>query len=219
MTKGKLAIFTDEGIFVTTEFNGDQYPGGRGDDSYRLIKGVNSLPDLQLASNVLCEMYGYDQAFVRCLAEKGSDAYAACCDFVEDYSRGGAWMWFSDYIYAKNIGRQPVELAVCKEGDPSVNCPSAEYRKLMPGEVIVINFGRVIPEEQFKTVKREEKKAPAKADNELLWNVLKEHWGHEVHIVGYGDEDDPANISLECEDCGCIILDAELYTIAARDDS
>ena len=54
--------------------------------------------------------------------------------------------------------------------------------------------------------------------NEILWNILKEHRGHKVSIASYGDWDNPANICLECEDCGEVILDAELYTICARED-
>ena len=30
--------------------------------------------------------------------------------------------------------------------------------------------------------------------------------------------DDPENISLKCEDCNEVILDAELYTICGRED-
>lgn len=54
--------------------------------------------------------------------------------------------------------------------------------------------------------------------DELLWDILKAHIGHDVHVVAYGDKDDPANISLECDDCNEIILDAEIYTICARED-
>ena len=52
----------------------------------------------------------------------------------------------------------------------------------------------------------------------LLWNTLKEHRGHHIYIASYGDSNDPVNISLECEDCGAIVLDAGLYTICARKD-
>ena len=55
-------------------------------------------------------------------------------------------------------------------------------------------------------------------DNMALWKALEEHWGHNVRIVKYGDLDDPADICLECDDCGLVILDAELYTLQARDD-
>lgn len=46
----------------------------------------------------------------------------------------------------------------------------------------------------------------------------KKHRGHHVSIVSYGGWDDPKNISLECEDCNEVILDAELYTICERED-
>lgn len=50
-------------------------------------------------------------------------------------------------------------------------------------------------------------------------NCLKKHRGHQVYITSYGDPEHPANICLECEDCGEVVLDAELYTICAREDA
>ena len=55
-------------------------------------------------------------------------------------------------------------------------------------------------------------------DSELLWNILKDHWGHKVEIAVYGDLDDPASVTLEDMDTNEVILDAELYTICARED-
>jgi len=54
--------------------------------------------------------------------------------------------------------------------------------------------------------------------DEILWNLLAKHRGHNVSIVSYGDPDNPADICLECEDCCEVILDAEIYTICARED-
>lgn len=54
-------------------------------------------------------------------------------------------------------------------------------------------------------------------NNNLLWDILKAHVGHKVEIAVYGDADDPANISLEDMDTNEVILDAELYTIVARE--
>ena len=54
--------------------------------------------------------------------------------------------------------------------------------------------------------------------NTLLWDELKKHRGHHVSITSYGDWDNPKNISVECEDCNEVILDAELYTICGRED-
>lgn len=42
--------------------------------------------------------------------------------------------------------------------------------------------------------------------------------GHNVSIVSYGDIDDPIDVCLECEDCGEVILDAEMYTLCAREE-
>lgn len=54
--------------------------------------------------------------------------------------------------------------------------------------------------------------------NNLLWDELKKHIGHRVSLVCYGDEDDPADVCLECEDCGCVVLDAGIYTIIPREE-
>ena len=52
----------------------------------------------------------------------------------------------------------------------------------------------------------------------LLWDILKHHHGHHVYVALYGDSEDPVSVTLECEDCGCIVLDGGLYTICARED-
>lgn len=55
-------------------------------------------------------------------------------------------------------------------------------------------------------------------NNKRLWDILLEHWAHNVRITKYGDPDAPASVCLECDDCGMMILDAELYTLCARKD-
>lgn len=54
--------------------------------------------------------------------------------------------------------------------------------------------------------------------DEILWNVLKDHFGHRVEIAIYGDIDDPASVTLEDMDTNEIILDAGIYTICTRED-
>lgn len=53
-------------------------------------------------------------------------------------------------------------------------------------------------------------------DDDALWNLLLKHQNHSVAIVTYGDPDAPADVCLECGDCGEVVLDAEIYTLAAR---
>jgi hypothetical protein len=53
-------------------------------------------------------------------------------------------------------------------------------------------------------------------DNKLLWEILAQHKGHDIHIRSYGN---PAqDICLECDDCYEVILSAETYTIEERTD-
>lgn len=43
-----------------------------------------------------------------------------------------------------------------------------------------------------------------------LYPLLREHIGHEVVVVCYGkDGEDPYNIAVECEECGCVLVDAD----------
>ena len=52
----------------------------------------------------------------------------------------------------------------------------------------------------------------------ILWDALKDHFGHDVKIVCYGHPKAPADVCLECESCNEVILDAEIYTLCARED-
>ena len=51
-----------------------------------------------------------------------------------------------------------------------------------------------------------------------LWDLLLAHRGHELVVASYGDPDNPQNVSLECETCGTVVLDAELYTLCVRSE-
>lgn len=54
--------------------------------------------------------------------------------------------------------------------------------------------------------------------DDLLWRILKAHYGHKICIACYGDVGDPADVCLECEDCNEVLLDAEIYTICGKED-
>lgn len=40
---------------------------------------------------------------------------------------------------------------------------------------------------------------------------LRPHVGHDIVCVYYGDPDDPADVCIECETCGCVLVSAEDY--------
>ena len=51
-------------------------------------------------------------------------------------------------------------------------------------------------------------------EHTALYEKLRYHIGHDVEIVSYGDGID---ISLECNDCGCVIFDTDLYDLIGRE--
>ena len=55
--------------------------------------------------------------------------------------------------------------------------------------------------------------------DEWLWNKLLSHYGHKVSIQIYWDGETPMSVTLEDENTNEIVLDAELYTLKARDDA
>lgn len=50
-----------------------------------------------------------------------------------------------------------------------------------------------------------------------LWDRLLQHRGHELVVVTYGNENDPADVCLECENCSCVVLDAEIYDLCTNE--
>ena len=36
---------------------------------------------------------------------------------------------------------------------------------------------------------------------------LKKHYGHDVVVMLYGDNNDPQNVSIECLDCNEVLVD------------
>lgn len=42
---------------------------------------------------------------------------------------------------------------------------------------------------------------------------LKPHIGHKVVCVAYGHLEDPVDVCIECEDCGCVLVSAEDFEI------
>ena len=57
-----------------------------------------------------------------------------------------------------------------------------------------------------------------KISDDLLWDTLLAHRGNRLVVAAYGDADDPADVCLEDEDTNEVVLDAELYTIVAREE-
>lgn len=54
--------------------------------------------------------------------------------------------------------------------------------------------------------------------DEFLREILMKHFGHKICIACYGDVNNPADVTLECDDCHEIIIDSNIYTCAPRTD-
>lgn len=44
-----------------------------------------------------------------------------------------------------------------------------------------------------------------------MFERLKNHIGHNIVCVYYGDKSNPADICIECEDCNQVLISAEDY--------
>ena len=42
-----------------------------------------------------------------------------------------------------------------------------------------------------------------------IYELLKSHIGHNVVCVSYGDEDNPNDVCIECEDCNEVLISSE----------
>ena len=43
--------------------------------------------------------------------------------------------------------------------------------------------------------------------NVIMFNIYRDHIGHKIAVVRYGEGDEIQNVSVECEDC-CSVLDS-----------
>lgn len=114
------------------------------------------------------------------------------------------------------------ELGISEDYDDSDSCWNfydndgmLEYVQECLGDDIYVPSDEEIQAVR-ETAAKDEAKQKERASCKL-WDTLLAHCGHHVSIVCYGDSDDPENVALECENCGEVILDAGLYTLAARD--
>lgn len=135
-------------------------------------------------------------------------------------------------IYCKNVELQNQVIEYLKSKDYSVlqDCEIVKQEDMICGFAINRTYYYVTVSDsinnnlscqKYKDVSKtevDEIEEESFENDTILWNELKKHRGHKISIVSYGDWEDPTDICLECEDCGEIILDAEIYTLCAREN-
>ena len=136
MTRGQLAIITDRGIMTSIEFNGDMYlDGGHGEDAITALKNSTDIASYQYeVAKFNVEHHHYNDCD-RQTYELGISAL----DFTKDYFD----VWFSDYIYIKNLKKEKVEL-ITETRDKLGNPTGTKKVQLAPNEVAVLCFSKLV---------------------------------------------------------------------------
>lgn len=145
MTRGKIAIIDNQGIKVSTEFNGDMYLPmkdwvGYGLDvivGFNSVYGYESYEKFILHFNDLHFNYRiYDGLIFE--IRNTEVRYKKLLNFTDDYYGD----WFSDYVYLKNVSDNVVVIKAENQNEEPT-----EY-DLESGEIMVLNFGRKVDYEK-----------------------------------------------------------------------
>ena len=107
MTRGTFVLFTEEYVYMTTEFNGDMYGKiydekrkllfeGHGTESAKLIKSVKTENDLRDVARTINRHYEYEDREIDYIYKYPFDE--KYLNMREDYFLN----YFSDYLFIKN---------------------------------------------------------------------------------------------------------------------
>ncbi|MCR4661714.1 MAG: hypothetical protein K5765_06945 [Clostridia bacterium] len=129
MTRGQIAIITNEGVMTSTEFNGDMYMptrnwAGHGRKVINALKRVCDIADYHFE---VAKFNKENHHYVDTKLVYMHNGYDMLDMEQETYFE----KWFSDYVYIKNLKNEMVEL---KSYDGKII-------KLAPQEIAVMNFG------------------------------------------------------------------------------
>ena len=138
MTRFQIVVIKDGVIYTSTEFNGDGYWEGYGQDVYAALQNITTVKEWrELVTKFNSETFEYSGK----LHYKIENEYDDYLDMSEDYFD----KWFSDYIYIKNLDEDEIEFIT--ENGKTI---------LAPNDVAVFNFGkRLIPgtDDEYKCIK------------------------------------------------------------------
>jgi len=136
MTRGQMAIITKGGILTSVEFNGDMYldHNGYGEDAIESLRNSTDVATYQYeVAKFNVEHHHYDDD--RLVYTKDKSAL----DFTKDYFD----VWFSDYVYIKNLTKEDYELLTEKR-DHEGRKIGVKKVNLAPNEIAVLCFGRLV---------------------------------------------------------------------------
>lgn len=129
MTRGKIMLIKNNKFAISDEFNGDMYLEGHGFQVIDGLQNVNNYEEFsKMVNNFNVENHNYSDMEINVIELREQKL-----DFVNNYF----YYWFSDYIYIKNIGYDISFL--CKDTNEETIIET-----LKTGQILVLNFGRVV---------------------------------------------------------------------------
>ena len=139
MTRGQIAIITNDKILTSIEFNGDMYMptkkwAGHGRQVMNALKRVNDVADYQYEVAKFNKNYHHYNDIDRLTYKMGLDTL----DFTKNYFDN----WFSDYVYIKNISEDSVTLTT-KKYDKNGEREREVEVILEPGQIARLHFGEI----------------------------------------------------------------------------
>lgn len=145
MTRGQIAIIhnwygKDEiSVMTSTEFNGDMYLDGHGEEVIELLKKVHDVADYQyVVAKFNCDNHHYNDLETLTL-NYDKDKAQRMLDFTKDYFDN----WFSDYVYLKNITKKDVEI-VSEVRDDNGDTIDTTKTIIKPNDIVTLCFGRIV---------------------------------------------------------------------------
>ena len=205
------------------------YPWQDTDDisKFRLYVDTSDIVDtLQLDSDTeICAYYDNNKGISSSVFIKGEvrvtykgETYKTPSEFPEELKKlikkDREWENNDDVYVSENNW---AELYVYDEADEILDSEIIDIEKLSPTKLYVEVVEKTMEIVQNNDFQNQQAKEYA-ASQKWLWDILKNHFGHKVEIAVYGDPENPSNVCLEDMDTNEVILDAELYTLVARDD-
>jgi len=133
MTRGTLYYVDNNGVTSSSEFNGDMYREGYGDDVLAgLTYDVTNLDSfVKFVENFNSENFGYEEELIHDVTHKFFDNYEkTLIDFRNDYFG----RFFSDYIFIKNNSDRDIDFIDAKNG---------KLFTIESGKTKRLNFGHV----------------------------------------------------------------------------
>lgn len=162
MTRFQITVIKDGVIYTSTEFNGDGYWEGHGQDVYAALQNITTVDEWrEFVTKFNSETFEYDEK----LHYEIENEYEAYLDMSTKYFD----KWFSDYIYIKNIDEDDVEF-ITENGKTT----------LIPNEVGVFHFGtRLIPgtDKEYGCIKE-----PLELNEELIREIQNQGYS-----IGFDD--------------------------------